>query len=152
MPRTARLPLFVASALSVSLATPALADRVTVYAFDFEYSINLPGEPIVDAVVNPGDIVTWVFLDDFHNTVSVPGQAEFWDSPIVQSGEIFEYQFTIPGVYWYYCTPHGQDNGDGTASGMAGTITVLPSPGSAAPALLALAGVARRGRRRNPEA
>jgi hypothetical protein len=29
-------------------------------------------------------------------------------------------------VYNYFCCLHGTDNGDGTASGMTGTITVLP--------------------------
>jgi hypothetical protein len=28
-------------------------------------------------------------------------------------------------VFNYYCFPHGSDNGDGTASGMAGSVTVL---------------------------
>ncbi|HSF88740.1 MAG TPA: multicopper oxidase domain-containing protein, partial [Saprospiraceae bacterium] len=30
-------------------------------------------------------------------------------------------------VFVYYCIPHGADNGDGTASGMASTVTVLPA-------------------------
>ena len=43
----------------------------------------------------------------------------------------YEHMFTHAGVFNYYCFPHGRDNGDGTAHGMAGSVTVL---GSACPA------------------
>ncbi len=133
-----------------ALASPALAQPrlVTVYAFDFDFSINRPGEgPIQQAVINPGDRVQWVMLHDFHNTVACVGQAEFWESPIMQMGEVFSWDFTTPGVYTYYCSPHGSDNGDGTATGMQGTITVLPSPGTAPLLALGLLAVRRRTRR-----
>lgn len=135
-----------------AVATPALAQPrlVTVYAFDFDFSINRPGEgPIEQAVINPGDRVQWVMLHDFHNTVACVGQAEFWESPIMQMGEVFSWDFTTPGVYTYYCSPHGSDNGDGTATGMQGTITVLPTPGSAPILALGLL-AAGRSRRRAP--
>lgn len=104
--------------------------RHNVYIYDFDFSINPPGGPVEPAVINAGDIVVWIPLAEFHNTMACEGQDEYWESEILQLTETFEYQFTIPGVYWYYCHPHGWDNGDGTAGGMASTITVLPSPGA----------------------
>ncbi len=38
----------------------------------------------------------------------------------------FDHAFTHVGTFWYYCQMHGFDNGDGTADGMAGTITMIP--------------------------
>jgi len=103
--------------------------RQYVYMYDFAFSINPPGEAVVQAVVNPGDEVIWFAYHDLHNTVACVGQAEFWESPLMFHGDTFAYTFTIPGVYTYYCAPHGADNGDGTADGMQGTVTVLPTPG-----------------------
>lgn len=51
---------------STSLAQP----RVFINVFDFDYSINLPGEPVVDAVVEPGTRVIWVLWHDLHDTVA----------------------------------------------------------------------------------
>ena len=140
----------LAATLAAALAAPAAAQpRVNVYVFDFDFSINQPGQgPIEDAVVNIGDIVVWIPLDEFHNTVACTGQAEFWDSPILDLTDTFEWQFNTPGTYVYYCAPHGQDNGNGTASGMWGTITVVPGPAGAA--LLAAASGAAVVRRRRP--
>jgi plastocyanin len=142
---------FVAAAFAIALGATgeggARADVINVYVFDFDFSINQPGEPIVDAVIDVGDIVQWVALAEFHDTVAAAGQAEFWQSPLFQQpGDVFDYQFNIPGVYHYYCSPHGFDNGDGTAGGMSGTITVLPAPGSAL--VLLGAGAVLAGRRR----
>lgn len=138
-----------AAVLAAVAAVPAAGQpRVNVYVFDFDFSVNLPGAgPVEDAVVNVGDIVVWIPLDEFHNTVACVGQAEFWESPILDLTDTFEWQFTTPGTYVYYCAPHGQDNGDGTASGMWGTITVVPGPGCAAAALMGAACAAGRRRR-----
>ncbi len=120
--------------------------RVFINTFDFDFSINLPGEPIVDAVVEPGTLVIWVLWDDFHNTVACVGQAEYWDSPIMSTIDTWEHVFTIPGVYNYYCSPHGFDNGDGTATGMTGSVTVLPAPSVIAVCAFAAAAACRRRR------
>jgi plastocyanin len=133
----------VGGAAREASAQPA---RVTVYAFDFDFSVNLPGAPVQDAVINVGDIIQWVPLDDFHNTVAAEGQAEFWASEILGMADTFEWVFDTPGVFHYYCQPHGQDNGDGTASGMAGTITVVPGPGAGV--VVGAAGLVAAGRRR----
>jgi hypothetical protein len=41
------------------------------------------------------------------------------------SGFTFDHTFRQAGSFVYYCTVHGSDNGNGTASGMAGTIKVV---------------------------
>lgn len=120
---------------------PARADVITVYVYDFDFSVNPPGGPVQDAVVNIGDTVRWLFLDSGHSTTSVLQSPESWDSGYVGVvGTIYEHTFTHAGEWWYYCFPHGNPLPNGTASGMAGTVTVVPGPGVAA--VLAGAGVA----------
>ncbi|HYE02868.1 MAG TPA: hypothetical protein VD963_06500 [Phycisphaerales bacterium] len=141
-------PACATATLALALITgTARADIVTVHVYSFDFSVNPAGGPVVDAVVNVGDTVRWVFDDAFHSTTAVEGIPEQWDSGIVFApGVIFDHVFTVPGVWHYYCLPHGGDNGDGTASGMAGTVTVVPAPAGAA--LLGLAGLFAGRRRR----
>jgi hypothetical protein len=131
-------------------AAPALGSAtVDVYVFDFDYSLNLPPGPIADPVIYAGDTIRWVWLEDFHNVVACAGQAEFWESDVFAAGDTFVYQFTIPGVYQYYCSPHGQDLGNGTYDGMGGSITVLPIP-APGPALCIALSATLACRRRRP--
>lgn len=121
--------------------------RVNVYVIDFAFSNHLPEFPVEsDTYVNVGDIVVWIPIHEFHNTVAAVGQDEYWNSPILDLTDTFEYQFTIPGTYTYYCEPHGWDNGDGTVGGMTGRIIVLPAPASLG--LLAMTGLLGVRRRR----
>ncbi len=83
--------------------------------------------------IHQGDTVDWVWQGGFHNVVSVAGIAEQWNSgaPTGAVGNTFEHTFTHVGTFAYYCAVHGADNGNGTAGGMSGTVTVLaatPSP------------------------
>ncbi len=55
------------------------------------------------------------------------GSSEMWDQPLNSSNVSYTRVFNTAGTFWYYCIPHGSDNMDGTASGMAGSIQVLPS-------------------------
>ncbi len=129
---------FLARALWLSLlvvvgwmGAPARADVRTVYVFNFEFSVNPEGGPIVDAYVTAGDTVRWAWQSGNHTTTSVSGSTETWNASITQSSPVFQRVFNTVGKYTYYCIPHGVDNGNGTASGMAGTITVRP-PGNGA--------------------
>lgn len=110
------------------MVTACRADTVDVFVFNNAFSMNQPGQPIAHPVIAVGDTVRWVWLQGNHTTTSVAGDFEIWDAPINSSSPSFSYTFTEPGVHWYYCIPHGFDNGDGTAGGMSGTVTVL-APG-----------------------
>lgn len=123
--------LVVSAVILASLASRAWAAVVDVYVYNTEFSVNPPGGPVVDAVVSVGDTVRWVWVQGSHTTTAVVGSPEQWNAPISSSNPQFSRVFNAVGVFWYYCIPHGFDNGDGTAGGMAGTITVLP-PGPGA--------------------
>jgi len=126
------------------------ADTVVVYAFDFDFSIYRPEEGlIVDAEIFVGDTIRWEFLHELHNVVAVAGQAEDFASDIFGPGDSFVWTFTHEGVFNYYCQPHGFDNFDGTATGMAGKVTVHAVPGPGAAALLLFGGLAMGRRRRS---
>jgi plastocyanin len=110
--------------LACCIAASANADVRIVHVFNFEFSINPIGQPIVDAVINVGDTVRWEFEDEGHSATSVSGIPEVWDSGVLGAPASFEHTFTHVGTWHYYCQPHGVDLGNGTAAGMAGTITV----------------------------
>ena len=143
-----RLSFLFGAIAAAGLGPAVRADVITVWVFDYDFSVNPPGQPIMDAVVNPGDTVRWHFLDSGHSATSVPNIPEVFDSGYVGIvGTTFEHTFTHPGTWWYFCFPHGSALPNGTASGMAGTITVVPGPGAlAAAALIAPALLATRSR------
>lgn len=105
------------SALVETLETRALLTTVTVHLVNFAFTPN----PVT---IHVGDTVHWVWDTNDHSTTSVAGSLESWDSGVQNSGATFDHTFTHAGTYVYYCVIHGSDNGNGTASGMAGTITV----------------------------
>ncbi|QOJ15372.1 MAG: hypothetical protein HRU75_12330 [Planctomycetia bacterium] len=114
--------------LATLLSPGATAEVQTVYVYNFDFSVNPQGEPIVDAVIEAGDSIRWQWAGGLHSVRSVADQSEQWASSLTSTiGFTFERTFNNPGVYWYYCTLHGFDNFDGTAGGMAGTITVVPA-------------------------
>lgn len=133
----------------IALAAPAFAQQtVTVYMAPMWFSTTLPqpGASQVAPIINVGDTIRWECLQGTHTSTSVaavpPDVA--WDSGYLSPGQTFEHQFNQEGTFWYYCIPHGQDNGDGTASGHSGYVVVVPAPG----ALGVLAGGALLVRRR----
>jgi plastocyanin len=77
--------------------------------------------------IHPGDTVQWVWIGSDHSTTSVKGSAEVWDSGVHGSGFTFDHTFTQTGTFAYFCTIHGFDNGNGTASGMSGMVVVSGS-------------------------
>lgn len=83
--------------------------------------------------IHQGDEVDWVWQGGFHNVVSVAGSAEQLNSgaPTGTVGNVYPHTFTHVGTFAYYCAVHGSDNGNGTAGGMSGTVTVVagtPTP------------------------
>jgi plastocyanin len=114
-PKTERPPAYVEM-----LETRSLLATVTVDVINFAFNPS----PVT---INVGDTVHWVWQGDNHSTTSVSGSLESWDSGVHNTGFTFDHTFEHAGTYVYYCTIHGFDNGNGTASGMSAEIVVLPS-------------------------
>jgi len=112
-PRKPSFPSFVEV-----LEKRELLATVTVHVVNFAFN----PDPVT---IQVGDTVHWVWDTDNHSTTSVAGSAESWDSGVHNSGFTFDHTFRQAGSFVYYCTIHGADNGNGTASGMAGTIKVV---------------------------
>ncbi len=72
-------------------------------------------------IVRVGTAVTWTNNDGNvrHTTTSDDG---VWDSGLLSGGGTFSVTFDQPGIYPYYCQPHGGPGGQG----MSGTIIVIP--------------------------
>jgi plastocyanin len=75
-----------------------------------------------ERVVEPGTTITWTNLDPTAHSVT-------FDDGSVSSGLFsrdrqFAWTFDAPGVYGYYCIPHGQPG-----VGMFGTIVVGEAAG-----------------------
>jgi FtsP/CotA-like multicopper oxidase with cupredoxin domain/plastocyanin len=121
------LSLFTIAAFLIVHGIAYAQKTVTVYVYNNEFSINPPGEAVVQAVIVQGDFIRWLHVQGNHTTTSVAGSAEVWNVPINNNNKEYTKQFNSTGLFWYYCIPHGSENIDGTASGMAGTITVLPA-------------------------
>lgn len=117
----------------------AFASTVTVNVADSFFDSN--------PTINVGDTVHWNWTGSFHSVTSVAGSAEAFDSTVFFSpGATFDHTFTHAGTFAYYCSIHGFDNGNGTAGGMSGFVTVLavPEPASALAGLGLCAGLFRR--------
>jgi spore coat protein A len=116
------------SAVAVAvLGSVGSAQIHDVYVYSFDFSVNPPGQPVVDAVITVGETVRWIWVEGNHTTTAVAGIPEQWDATLGSGNPSFVHTFTNLGTFWYYCQPHGFDNGDQTAGGMSGTVTVLPA-------------------------
>ncbi len=114
-----------------NLAAPAGGATVTVRVVHLDYS--------PDPTIQVGDTVQWVWDVSNHSTTSVAGQTESWNSGLKSAGATFTHTFTHTGTFNYYCTLHGGDNGDGTARGMSGTVTVVGSGSAPVPVTIPVA-------------
>tara|TARA_B100000965_G_scaffold402829_1_gene429634 strand:+ start:208 stop:633 length:426 start_codon:yes stop_codon:yes gene_type:complete len=92
--------------LTLILPTSLLAEDVTI-----EMLNKLDGENMVFSKkivkIDVGDTVFWQSTDPGHNVEfikkGVPEGVEKFKSKV---GKDTEYNFTIPGIYAYWCTPH----------------------------------------------
>ena len=82
----------------------------------------------IDLTIDPGDTVSWLWVEGLHNVVSGfpgggnEGELFFSGSPTDKPGTIFEFTFLEPGVFGYHCHPHEE-------FGMISFVTVTPAPG-----------------------
>jgi plastocyanin len=67
--------------------------------------------------VSVGDTVVWNVREGTHTVISYSGQAESWNSGVLQVGDSYNYTFSQSGNFTYYCAQH-------VASGMTGVIMV----------------------------
>ena len=117
----------VSSTASADSVIQPDADTDLVHVFDFDFSINPSDMMVMDATIHLGDTVHWQWDSGFHSVTAVAGSLEQFNSGDQFQGASFDHTFTHAGTFVYYCNIHGFDNGDGTAGGMSGTITVLPA-------------------------
>jgi hypothetical protein len=78
-----------------------------------------------EVTVQVGSTVVWQNLSDLQHDAKADGGA--FDSKLLNKGEKFEFKFSAPGDYSYFCTPHKD-------AGMKGVIHVA---GGATPATVA---------------
>lgn len=119
--------ILVGLALFCGLLGLSGAATVNVYIFNLNFSTDPTHQTIQSPTIHVGDTIHWINDEGFHCTMACSGMAENWGSGLMNAGQTFDHTFTAPGTYNYFCCAHGFDNGNGTATGMTGTITVLPA-------------------------
>jgi plastocyanin len=100
-----------------SLEERALLATMNVSIIDDSFSPSA-------VTINVGDTIHWIFTQGTHSTTAVAQIAEAWDSGLRSPPSTYDHTFTVAGVFPYYCVLHGNDNGNGTAGGMSGRVTV----------------------------
>jgi pseudoazurin len=98
--------LLLTVGLILALATPALAEDMTIDMLNkredgakMVYSEDI-------ARIDVGDTITWVPTQKGHNVEFIAGP-DGWDAPKKSKlGKEYAYTFDTPGVYLYQCTPH----------------------------------------------
>ena len=96
---------------SLSILGSALADTLKIeFTAEDSYSIEV-------ARVEVGDKVEWLPTNEGHNVEFLTGPDKFVIPTKSDLDAPYSLVFTIPGVYLYGCTPHGN-------SGMLGLVIV----------------------------
>ncbi len=113
--RSLRLLTPLALLIPLAAAAPASAAESFVDVVDFEFRAK-------SIQIQPGDTVTWRFVDDGHTTTRTGG-FERWNAPRV-AGENYSRQFPKAGKYAYVCTPHAFFNPPMKGTVSVGTDTV----------------------------
>ena len=98
--------LLTTVSLVLALATPALAEDMTIDMLNkredgakMVYSADI-------ARIDVGDTITWVPTQKGHNVEFIAGP-DGWDAPKKSKlGKEVAITFDTPGVYLYQCTPH----------------------------------------------
>jgi len=106
------------------LGTPGAANTVSC-AFVPDYTVEVSNNVFTpaDITIQVDESVRWVNTEGFHNvngsTDTYPNNPEGFTNGAAASGAwVFDYTFTVPGVYDYQCDPH-------VGLGMVGTVTVV---------------------------
>ena len=100
------MKLLQTTALVLALATPALAEDMTIEMLNKrdDGAKMVFSEDI--ARIDVGDTITWVPTAKGHNVHFTAGP-DGWDIPKKsKNNKEVEITFDTPGVYFYQCTPH----------------------------------------------
>ena len=112
-PLTRLTVVLAAIGLVVALRAPARAqETVTVAAGDTWFcDVSFQGR-VCDTTITAGDTVAWDFTGTLPHTTTgcgtscdSPTNLPLWDSGVM-SGGVFQFTFTQPGTYLYYCRVH----------------------------------------------
>jgi plastocyanin len=93
--------------LEAVLAVCLLAPVGSVFAQDADATVDLQGLSFVpvEVHVGPGATVLWTNSSPLAHTVTADDGA--FDSGMLDAGATFTMVFDSPGVYQYFCQPHG---------------------------------------------
>jgi plastocyanin len=107
----------------------ALLATVNVDLHNIAFVVEGSNPPSSSVTIHVGDTVHWIWQDGSikHSVTSVMGSADSFDTGLHPAPFTFDHPFNQAGTFVYYCTAHGMDLGNGTATGMFGTVTVMPS-------------------------
>lgn len=114
---------FTSTAAAITaLALAASSARAAVHDVTIENFAFTPDT----ITINTGDTVRWTNLDFIgHTATSQTGNGTLvpngvFASPELKNEGVYQFSFTQPGTFYYYCLPHG--------SSMQGEISVLTPP------------------------
>ena len=99
---------------------------ISLYAQDVTVTVQNNTFTPADITINVGETVEWDNVQGFHNVngtqTAYPANPEgFGNGGATMAPWQFSHTFTQAGSYQYHCDPH-------VSFGMAGTITVVPTP------------------------
>jgi plastocyanin len=111
-----------------ALAPFASANNVTINVTGFSF---VPSE----VSINPGDTVTWQWIDGFHTVTSgaastCPGAGALYDAPVDPSHTTFVFTFNESGSYPFFCRPHESMGMKGVVKVTGLTFNGTPSVGN----------------------
>jgi plastocyanin len=88
----------------------------SVFAQDADATVNMVGVSFdqTEVHVAPGATVLWVNASPLQHTVTADDAS--FDSGLVDPGATFSMSFDAPGVYQYFCQPHGSAGGNGMSA------------------------------------
>ena len=106
----------VGAALALCLLTPV----GSAFAQDAGPTVDMSNLAFKPAIIHvpAGQSVTWTNSDPFQHTVTADDGS--FDSGLIDAGATFSQEFDTPGVFQYFCQPHGSAG----LKGMAATVVV----------------------------
>ena len=140
--RIALAASFLLTAAFVAQPNTTLAGQATVQVGDIWFCDESFEAGVCETTINIGETVVWDFdgSDLPHTTTEcgascdAPTESPIWDSGLIGDGSTFEYTFSEPGTFLYYCEVHPTlQRGIIMVQGPPTSTTVPPTATSAPP-------------------